>query len=168
MTWVTGSSVVFFNRFRIVASTLSRVRRVEDLMGMPVEIEWAMDEAGFKLLQSRPLYIDMAESESVKRATAQSAAPLSEVMTATRDQLICDSGGTCTLIPPFEYSVGYFNGVSDYSWSWGGPPEALHDFHSYPYGSAPIEAGSGPILRPYGARRRLASAPSLAAGGSSS
>ena len=24
-------------------------------MGMPVEIEWAMDEAGFKLLQARPL-----------------------------------------------------------------------------------------------------------------
>ena len=106
----------------------------------------------------------LGASESVKRATAQSAAPLSEVMTATRDQLICDSGGTCTLIPPFEYSVGYSNGVSDYSWSWGGPPEALHDFHSYPYGSAPIEAGwaililgwlalsrgwAGPTLRPF-------------------
>ena len=36
------------------------VRRVEDLMGMPVEIEWAMDDAGFKLLQSRPLHTAVA------------------------------------------------------------------------------------------------------------
>jgi pyruvate,water dikinase len=34
--------------------------KVEDLMGMPVEIEWAMDEAGFKLLQSRPLHTEPA------------------------------------------------------------------------------------------------------------
>lgn len=27
-------------------------------MGMPVEIEWAMDDAGFKLLQARPLHLD--------------------------------------------------------------------------------------------------------------
>ena len=32
------------------------LRRVEDLMGMPVEIEWALDDAGFKLLQGRPLH----------------------------------------------------------------------------------------------------------------
>jgi pyruvate, water dikinase len=31
------------------------VCRTEELMGMPVEIEWAMDGAGFKLLQARPL-----------------------------------------------------------------------------------------------------------------
>ena len=31
------------------------VRRVEKLMGMPVEIEWAMDGGGFQLLQARPL-----------------------------------------------------------------------------------------------------------------
>jgi pyruvate,water dikinase len=30
-------------------------RRVEAVMEMPVEIEWAMDENGFKLLQARPL-----------------------------------------------------------------------------------------------------------------
>ena len=36
------------------------LRKVEDLMGMPVEIEWAMDEAGFKLLQSRPLHTEEA------------------------------------------------------------------------------------------------------------
>ena len=30
------------------------------LMGMPVEIEWAMDEAGFKLLQARPLHLQPA------------------------------------------------------------------------------------------------------------
>lgn len=27
-------------------------------MGLPVEIEWAMDEAGFKLLQARPLHLE--------------------------------------------------------------------------------------------------------------
>jgi phosphoenolpyruvate synthase/pyruvate phosphate dikinase len=32
------------------------LRRVEDLMGMPVEIEWAMDDSGFQLLQARPLH----------------------------------------------------------------------------------------------------------------
>lgn len=36
------------------------LRKVEDLMGMPVEIEWAMDQAGFKLLQGRPLHIEPA------------------------------------------------------------------------------------------------------------
>ena len=30
----------------------------ESLMGMPVEIEWAMADAGIKLLQSRPLHLD--------------------------------------------------------------------------------------------------------------
>jgi phosphoenolpyruvate synthase/pyruvate phosphate dikinase len=33
------------------------VARVEDLMGMAVEIEWALDEEGFKLLQARPLHV---------------------------------------------------------------------------------------------------------------
>ena len=36
------------------------LRRAEDLMGMPVEIEWALDDAGFKLLQARPLHIQPA------------------------------------------------------------------------------------------------------------
>jgi len=36
------------------------LRRVEDHMGMPVEIEWALDEAGFKLLQGRPLHVQEA------------------------------------------------------------------------------------------------------------
>jgi pyruvate, water dikinase len=30
----------------------------ETLMGMPVEIEWALDDAGLKLLQARPLHLD--------------------------------------------------------------------------------------------------------------
>jgi pyruvate,water dikinase len=39
--------------------TLGRLlRKCEDLNGGPVEIEWAMDEAGFKLLQSRPLHVE--------------------------------------------------------------------------------------------------------------
>jgi pyruvate,water dikinase len=36
------------------------LRRVEALMGMPVEIEWAMDDAGFQLLQARPLHTQVA------------------------------------------------------------------------------------------------------------
>jgi pyruvate,water dikinase len=37
------------------------LRRTEELMGIPVEIEWALDEAGFKLLQGRPLHMQSAE-----------------------------------------------------------------------------------------------------------
>ncbi len=38
------------------ATTLGRLmRKAEDVLGMPVEIEWALDDAGFKLLQARPL-----------------------------------------------------------------------------------------------------------------
>jgi len=38
----------------------SLLRKVEDLMGMPVEIEWAMDDSGFQLLQARPLHTQVA------------------------------------------------------------------------------------------------------------
>jgi len=41
------------------AVTLGRLlRKCEQLAGTPVEIEWAMDESGFKLLQSRPLTVE--------------------------------------------------------------------------------------------------------------
>jgi pyruvate, water dikinase len=33
------------------------LRKVEDVMGLPVEIEWALDHAGVKLLQARPLQL---------------------------------------------------------------------------------------------------------------
>ena len=36
------------------------LRKVENLMGMPVEIEWAMDDSGSQLLQARPLHMQMA------------------------------------------------------------------------------------------------------------
>jgi pyruvate,water dikinase len=36
------------------------LRKVEDLMGMPVEIEWALDDSGFQLLQARPLHTQAA------------------------------------------------------------------------------------------------------------
>jgi pyruvate,water dikinase len=36
------------------------LRLVEQIMGMPVEIEWAHDGAGFKLLQARPLHLEPA------------------------------------------------------------------------------------------------------------
>ena len=37
------------------------LRRAEDVVGMPVEIEWALDEEGFKLLQARPLHLQPAQ-----------------------------------------------------------------------------------------------------------
>jgi pyruvate, water dikinase len=41
------------------AVTLGRLlRKCEQLAGSPVEIEWAVDEGGFKLLQSRPLHVE--------------------------------------------------------------------------------------------------------------
>ncbi len=41
------------------AVSLGRLlRKCEQLAGAPVEIEWAMDESGFKLLQSRPLHVE--------------------------------------------------------------------------------------------------------------
>jgi pyruvate,water dikinase len=41
------------------AVTLGRMmRKVEAVVGGPVEIEWALDEAGFKLLQARPLTVE--------------------------------------------------------------------------------------------------------------
>ena len=43
------------------ASAMGRLlRQVEDLMQMPVEIEWALDDEGFKLLQGRPLHTQPA------------------------------------------------------------------------------------------------------------
>ena len=36
------------------------LRGAEDVMGMPVEIEWALDDTGFKLLQARPLHMQAA------------------------------------------------------------------------------------------------------------
>jgi pyruvate,water dikinase len=38
------------------------LRKAEELVGMPVEIEWARDEAGFKLLQARPLHLGATAS----------------------------------------------------------------------------------------------------------
>jgi pyruvate,water dikinase len=44
------------------ATTLGRLmRKCEDVLGMAVEIEWALDEAGFKLLQARPLHVAPAQ-----------------------------------------------------------------------------------------------------------
>jgi phosphoenolpyruvate synthase/pyruvate phosphate dikinase len=41
------------------AMTLGRLlRKTEDVVGSPVEIEWALDDAGFKLLQARPLHVE--------------------------------------------------------------------------------------------------------------
>jgi pyruvate,water dikinase len=40
------------------ATTLGRLmRKAEDILGHAVEIEWALDDEGFKLLQARPLRI---------------------------------------------------------------------------------------------------------------
>ena len=43
---------------RAQVEELGRImRKAEALMGMPVEIEWALDDAGIKLLQARPLHL---------------------------------------------------------------------------------------------------------------
>jgi pyruvate, water dikinase len=43
------------------AVTLGRMmRKAEAVVGGPVEIEWALDDAGFKLLQARPLTVEPA------------------------------------------------------------------------------------------------------------
>jgi pyruvate,water dikinase len=36
------------------------LRAAEDLLGMPAEIEWALDDSGFTLLQARPLHVAQA------------------------------------------------------------------------------------------------------------
>jgi pyruvate, water dikinase len=36
------------------------LRHAEDVVGLPVEIEWALDDEGFKLLQARPLHMEPA------------------------------------------------------------------------------------------------------------
>jgi pyruvate,water dikinase len=43
-----------------VAELGALVRRTDELLDMPVEIEWAMGEAGFRLLQARPLQVGVA------------------------------------------------------------------------------------------------------------
>jgi pyruvate,water dikinase len=48
-----------------VRELVALILEAEALMGMPVEIEWARDEVGFKLLQSRPLRLDHDESRQV-------------------------------------------------------------------------------------------------------
>jgi pyruvate,water dikinase len=41
------------------AVTLGRmIRKAEAVIGSPVEIEWALDDRGFKLLQARPLHVE--------------------------------------------------------------------------------------------------------------
>jgi pyruvate,water dikinase len=43
------------------ATQLGRMlRKAEEVLGRPVEIEWALDDAGFKLLQARPLHVEPA------------------------------------------------------------------------------------------------------------
>jgi pyruvate,water dikinase len=43
------------------AVTLGRLlRKAEKIIGGPVEIEWALDDDGFKLLQARPLHVEPA------------------------------------------------------------------------------------------------------------
>jgi pyruvate,water dikinase len=45
---------------RRVIELAGYLRRAEEIMGKPVEIEWALDDTGFKLLQSRPLHVGPA------------------------------------------------------------------------------------------------------------
>lgn len=38
------------------------LKKAQEFTGMPVEIEWALDHAGFKMLQSRPLHMEEAHT----------------------------------------------------------------------------------------------------------
>jgi pyruvate,water dikinase len=51
------------------AVTLGRMmRKAQTLLGSPVEIEWALDDEGFKLLQARPLMVEpMAMPDEIWR-----------------------------------------------------------------------------------------------------
>ncbi|HTE16107.1 MAG TPA: PEP/pyruvate-binding domain-containing protein [Burkholderiales bacterium] len=44
-----------------VAQLGGMLRRAEEIMGLPVEIEWAMDDDGIKMLQARPLHVGTQE-----------------------------------------------------------------------------------------------------------
>lgn len=44
-----------------VAQLGGYLRKAEDVMGLPVEIEWAMDDDGIKMLQARPLHMGTQE-----------------------------------------------------------------------------------------------------------
>jgi phosphoenolpyruvate synthase/pyruvate phosphate dikinase len=50
------------------------LKRAEALQGMPVEIEWALDDSGFKLLQARPLSLQPAQVPRASPASSPSAA----------------------------------------------------------------------------------------------
>jgi pyruvate,water dikinase len=43
-----------------ISELAALLRRAEALQGIPVEIEWALDDDGFKLLQARPLHLQPA------------------------------------------------------------------------------------------------------------
>ncbi len=56
------------------AVTLGRLlRKAETVVGRPVEIEWALDEQGFKLLQARPLHVEPAHGAGRDLAPASRA-----------------------------------------------------------------------------------------------
>jgi pyruvate,water dikinase len=42
--------------------------QAEALMGLPIEIEWALDDRGIKLLQARPLHLDDKHTDKAKSA----------------------------------------------------------------------------------------------------
>jgi len=44
-----------------VSAIARLLKKAEDVVGGPVEIEWALDEEGFKLLQARPLHMQPAQ-----------------------------------------------------------------------------------------------------------
>src|SRR6202035_1455099 len=65
-TWGLGSAIaqgeVVPDRITLTRQGFLRKnepgRKVEEIFGMPVEIEWALDAQGFKLLQARPLHVE--------------------------------------------------------------------------------------------------------------
>jgi signal transduction histidine kinase len=106
----------------------------------------------------------LGASDAFKRATAASVGPWQEVFTADRDQMVCDAGGTCTLLPPFQLSTGTvelgqtFSTMAPGLWiapgqiyaSVGGPPGAFHDFYRFPFSRSPEPFAAGLAILIFG------------------
>ncbi len=67
------------------------LRKVEDLMGMPVEIEWAMDDSGFQLLQARPLHTQVAADARCSLAESSAIEWACRGSRLGRRPRVCDS-----------------------------------------------------------------------------
>src|SRR2546428_8060566 len=62
--WLAGSRCLDDEQ---IAELGLMMHKAEEVIGEPVEIEWAMDETGIKLLQARPLHVGEPQAETQLR-----------------------------------------------------------------------------------------------------